>query len=296
MTPRKFRRILLALDLSEMDKTLLRYIAEMHQVLGAEKIYFLHIMPDFTAPKNIDVDFHKLFSSEYPVDEKVRDKIALDVQEFFGNSRDVELTVEVVEGRPYDKLLHWIEVKEIDLLVVGHKMASQGSGIMPRRVARRAKCSILFVSEKPSIPNHVLVPIDFSDNSVRALQFAVQLDHNLPDASVTALHVVEAPPEKYYMRTTPVSGFRAMLTEAAKKAYHKMIEDNGLTDNAINAAFLEDDYISITTRITDFIDNNLVDLVVIGAQGHTAFEHFIYGSVTEKLVEQCEKKPILVIR
>jgi len=141
-----------------------------------------------------------------------------------------------------------------------------------------------------------LVPVDFSDNSVRALQFATHLEHNLPDAEVTALHVVEAPPEKYYMRTAPVSGFRAILTEAAEKTYRKMIKDNGLEEEAIKATFLEDDYISITTRIANFINNDSVDLVVIGAQGHTAFEHLIYGSVTEKLVEQCKKEPILVVR
>ncbi len=291
-----FRRILVALDLSEMDREVLRYVADMHAAWGTEKIYFVHIMPDFTVPKNADVEFHKLFSSEYPVDEKVRDKLALDVQEFFDKAKGVDLMVEVIEGKPYEKLLHWIKVKEIDLLVVGHKQQSEGSGITPRRVARRAKCSILFVSEAAAMPNNIVVPIDFSDNSLRALQFAVQLNHMLPDTKVEALHVVETPPEKYYMRTAPTSGFRAILTESAKKAYDKMLKANNLSEEEIETKFLEDDYVNIATRISDFVEENGTDLVIIGAQGHTAFENFLYGSVTERVVEQCKKKPILVIR
>ncbi len=295
MTP-TFRRILVALDLSAMDQQVLRYVADMQAVWGTEKIYFVHIMPDFTVPKNADVEFHKLFSSEYPVDEKVRDKLALDVQEFFDDLKGIELTVEIIEGKPYDKILHWIKVKEIDLLVVGHKQESEGSGITPRRVARHANCSILFVTEHAAVPNHILVPLDFSDNSLRALQFAVHLSHTLPDANVETLHVVEAPPEKYYMRTAPTSGFRAILMESAKKAFEKMLKENNLADEEINAVFVDDDYLNIATRISDYMEGNSADLLVVGAQGHTGFEKLLFGSVTERLVEQCKTKPIMIIR
>lgn len=292
----EFKRILVALDLSAMDKTLLRYIAVQHALWGAEKIYFVHVMPDFSMPKNVDAEFHKLFSSEYPVDEKIRDKIALDIEEILGAPKDVEITVEVREGKPYEKLLHWIDVKEIDLLIVGHKRESEGSGIMPRRVARRAKCDILFITENAQLPANILVPIDFSDNSARALQFAVDYSEKLPNGKITSLHIVEAPPEKYYMRTGSGSGFRAILTEAAKKAYHKMLETHQIDQEAITSVFLEDDYINIAARISDYIEDNDADLIVLGAQGHTALEKFFYGSVTERLVEASISKPVLVIR
>ena len=52
-----------------------------------------------------------------------------------------------MEGIPYEKLIHWIKVKEIDLLVVGHKEVSDGSGITAKRVARTSKCNVIFVPE-----------------------------------------------------------------------------------------------------------------------------------------------------
>ncbi len=291
-----FRRILVALDLSNMDPQLLRYVAAMHSTWGAEKIYFVNIMPDFTVPKNVDAEFHKLFSSEYPIDEKIRDKLALDVQEHFSEAAGVELSVEVIEGKPYDKLLHWLAVKEIDLLVAGSKKTSEGSGIIPRRVARRARCSVIFVTQGSVVPKRLLVPVDFSDNAARALLYAVELAKVLPDATVQALHIVEAPSEKYYTRIAPPSGFRAMLAEASRRSYDKMIKTYQLEQSDIEPVFLQDDYVSIATRIGDFVEENGADLIIMGAQGRSAFEQFLYGSVTERLVEQNKFTPVLIIR
>lgn len=292
----KLERVLVALDLSDMDKTLLRYVAAQHSFWGAEKIYFVHIMPDFTMPENADAEFHKLFSTDRPVDERIRDKIGLDVEQHLRDLKEVSVEIEVIEGKPYDKLLHWIDVKEIDLLVVGHKRQSEGSGILPRRVARKADCNILFVSDNPKMPEKILVPIDFSENSGRALQFAIDYSKRLPSAEVDGLHIVEAPPEKYYLSTAATSGFREMLLESSRIAYKKMLDRENIDAKAIHMTFLKDDYVNISTRISDYIEHHAVDLVVIGAKGHSAIEKFFYGSVTERLVEETIKAPVLVVR
>ena len=44
------RRIIVALDLSETDKDILQFLAANAALMGIEKAYFLHIMPDFTVP------------------------------------------------------------------------------------------------------------------------------------------------------------------------------------------------------------------------------------------------------
>ena len=117
------------------------------------------------------MEFHKLFAPEYPVDEKIRDKIALDVQDTFESLKGIDLSIEVREGAPYEKLIHWTDVKDVDLLVVGQKQTSEGSGITAKRVARKSKCNVLFIPEKASSDiSNILVPIDFSDNSAKAFK------------------------------------------------------------------------------------------------------------------------------
>lgn len=64
-----FNRVLIATDLSSIDISLLKACNELIDIIGIKKIYLVHIIPDFNAPENENLNFHKLFSINYPVDE-----------------------------------------------------------------------------------------------------------------------------------------------------------------------------------------------------------------------------------
>ncbi len=291
-----FKRILVALDLSTMDDELIRYSSFISKQLDIEKIYFLHIIPDFTMPKNVSVEFHKLFNPEYPVDEKVRDKLAENIQACFGETPGVDIQVEVIEGNPYKKLMHWLEVKNIDLLIVGHKNESEGSGITAKRVARKSKASVIFVPENATKKvQNILVPMDFSEYSARALQTALKFKNPLNEISVKAFYAVGMPPPNYYLEDLQNEGFRRLLMDAAEEHYENFLKKYDLPASKIQPTFIEDDLNSPAKWIEDFAKNNPTDLIVMGAKGHSAWEHFIYGSVTETLVGKFREKPVWVV-
>lgn len=292
-----FRRVLIALDLSLMDEKLLDFVGSMVNVLEIKKIYFVHITPDFNIPKQVDVEFHKLFAPEYPIDEKIRDKIALDVEASFGDLKGVDLSIEVREGSPYEKLIHWTEVKEIDLLIVGQKEVSEGSGITAKRVARKSKCNVFFVPEKTTNNiKHILVPIDFSIHSAKALRQALELRETLTDARISCLYVVDLPIDDYYSRSLENVGYKAVLMEAAHTAYSNFMEENNFDPGMVEPVFIENYFQNTAQHIYEYTTQHPCDLIMMGAQGHTAFQNFLYGSVTERLVEKCKEKPLLVIR
>lgn len=292
-----FSRALVALDLSLMDNKLLHYLASLVPVLDTKKIYFVHIIPDFNMPKNVDIEFHKLFAPEYPVDEKIRDKIALDVEEAFGQLKGIDLSIEIREGSPYEKLIHWTDVKDVDLLVVGQKQTSEGSGITAKRVARNSRCNVLFVPEKASAEiDNILVPIDFSDHSAQALKLALELCEIIPGAKVTCLYVVDLPIDDYYSRSLQNVGYKAVLMDAAKKAYDKFMEDHGFDIALIEPVFIENYFQNTAQHIHEYSEQHPCDLIMVGAQGHTAFQNFLYGSVTERLVEKSKSKPLMIVR
>ena len=273
-----FRRILVALDLSKMDAQLLAYVAGMHARWGAEKIYFQHILRDFVVPDNLSKDFANLFAAQVPVDEKIQAKIAQDVQQHFAKASRLELSVEVITGKPHEQLLRWTELKEVDLLVVGHKQVREGSGINARRVARQAPCHLLFVAE-----NH-------------ALQVALGWQRRFPESRLTALNVVDMPPGEYYQPTSHGVQMRAALLDAAKDAWEKMLTQHALDQAAITPVFIESAYGGISQYISEYATQNNADLIVIGAQGHSALRSFILGSVTETLVDTCRTTSILIVR
>ena len=292
-----FRRVIVALDLSAADQYILRFLAANAMMLGIEKVYFVHIMPDFTLPKHVDVEFQKLFAPEYPIDEKVRDKLGFDIQDALGEETTVEYTIEVIEGKPYEKLLHWTRVKEADLLIVGKKEVSEGSGITARRVARNAKCNILFLPMNGAGEiEHIVVPIDFSLHSLHAVQAALNFKNRLSDTAIHGIYIVDLPPEDYYTRSRPGTGYRGILMESAQIAFDSFVKDNGLSREELEMNFLENKQHDIAGHIEDFASGKPNSMIIMGAKGHSPFETFLFGSVTEKLAERYNKLPILVVR
>ncbi|MFN7119716.1 MAG: universal stress protein [Saprospiraceae bacterium] len=292
-----FSRALLALDMSETDHSLIHYFAYLQPLINTKQVYFVHIMPDFVAPKGEAAAFQKLFNPEHPIDEKMRAAIFEQIQTLFADRKNLDLAVEVIEGKPYEKLLHWTKVKDIDLLVTGIKKASEGSGITPRRVARHSECNILFVpTEAPTDIRNILVLTDFSENSLRALRTAIELRQQIEHAKITVLHVVDLPSDSYYLRTPPERGFTALLRDAAQESFNKLMIENQINKENLSFDIVENHYLNIAAHIIEYADTNPTDLLILGAQGHSAFENFLYGSVTERLVEKYRNKPILIIR
>ena len=292
-----FKRTLVALDRSEMDRRLLAYTAALRGPLAIEKIYFVHIIRDLNMPRNAEVQFLKLFAPEHPIDEQVRKKLNLDVEAALGENGSSTTQIEVIEGKPYEKLIHWTQVKEIDLLIVGRKIQSKGSGITARRVARKAGCNVLFVPENAAGKiRRIIVPIDFSENAARALRTALKLKTQLQAPTVQALYIVDMPPGDYYMEPRESSGFRMILLDSARSAYRDFLQKYHLDGNALESVFLENNFVNVAAHINQYAREQEADLIVIGAQGHTALENFLYGSVTESLVERSRETPILIVR
>lgn len=290
-------RILTALDLSPMDERLFKALYLYHEFLNTKKAYFLHIMPNLNLPKEMDIEFHRLFSTDYPVDEKVQDKINLDLIEVFGEHPPFDTQVDVREGQPLQKLLHWIKVKEIDWLLVGNKKHSEGSGITARRVARQSSSNIFFVPDTPlRSSKKLLIPLDFSENSARALRTAK--DWQLQDAAIQihGMYVIDLPPTDYYMRPVPSSDFQQVLRKSAEQAYQKFLSKYELLDININMYYEENVYTNVANHIQEYIKKADIDILMLGAQGHSAWNNFFFGSVTERLVMLCKEIPVIVVR
>jgi len=289
-------RILIGLDLSDMDQLLLKAARMLVPVLQANKMYLLHVIPDFTVPKEAGSDFHQRFAPDQPVDETVKRKIEKAAESVFGTVIE-DVSVNVREGKPYQKLLHWVEVKNASLLVLGNKNESQGSGITARRVARNVAADVLFVPENQREDiRKVLVPIDFSENSARAVKAALHWKRHHPSTVIDLVYFIDMPPSDYYVGAARDAGLRAVLKDSARGAYERFMTEFDLAEREVDMHFIENAYSNVALHIDEFARERKADLIVIGAQGHSAFERFLFGSVTEKLVEQNRQQIVWVVR
>jgi nucleotide-binding universal stress UspA family protein len=104
------------------------------------------------------------------------------------------------------------------------------------------------------------------------------------------------PSDMYYMRSQPERGFMAMLLDTARSTFEQLVATHGLEQEGLHLELVENYYQNVAAHITEYADANQVDLLIQGANGHSAFENFLYGSVTERLVEKYRDKPILIVR
>ena len=294
----QFDRAMAALDLSDMDQAVLRFLGAIAPVLPIRKTYFIHVIPDFSVPQQVDLAFQQLFDPDSPIDERVEARIREAIDQHLGGNPAMEVAVEVVEGKPYERLTHWAAVKHVDLLVVGHKVFSEGSGITPKRVARKVEANVLFVPfNPPKALKKVVVPIDFSDNALRALRLVLDWAARVPDLEIQLIYIVDMPPADYYIKPYGDKGYRALLLDSARQTFADFVEKHGLEEvQGLEPVFIPNDFNSVAAHLDEWIKDNGADLVVMGAQGHSAFENLIYGSVTERFVQRSTKSPILIVR
>lgn len=292
-----FSRVLVALDNSPMDQFLVRHAWKVADLFKVEKVHFMHIIPEMGLPKNAQIEFQKRFASGPPVEEQVREVLENVIEENWGTGSLVDRDLGIIEGRPYSQLMHWLEVKNIDLLVVGQKLYSSGSGINARKLASDARCNVLFVPEKPLREGlRLLVPVDFSEYSARALKMALNWKKGQPEVRIVALHVTDLLATGYYLNREEFENFNRFLTDTAKDSFRQFLEDFKIPRDAVESVILRNDGTNISERIDAFASEKEVDWIIVGAQGHGAIERFLFGSVTEKLVSKPLAAPTFVIR
>jgi len=290
-----FPIILAALDLSAQDKQILKVLKTIGEITATEKAYLMHISPDFSVPENLEATYHQFFNINLPIDERICEDILKQVEETWEKYPSFAYAVEIREGKPYQKLLHWLNIKEADLLVIGQKKKPGKSGLTAKRVARTAQASILMVPEKERTFKWILVPMDFSEHSKKALSMALAMQAKKPDISITALHIVEQPPADFYNQALADSRFREALREAAVKSFEKLFATIPGAER-IRLELIDNHYHNPGIHIQEFAKKGEYDLILMGAQGHSMLKSMLFGSVTEAVVENNEDQLILILR
>lgn len=289
--------IMLGLDLSTMDDTLLKYARYLVDIFDTKAAYFLHVERDFNFPKEVVVNYENLFTPLRSVDEELKTAVAQSVQKYFDDAIGLDMATKVVEGKTLEQLIHWAEIKAADLLILGKKQINNGSSLVSKQVARKAESDVLFVTENaPTDIESILVPIDFSDNSLRALQKALALAKKIPNVDIIALHVFDVPTINHYYINASYAKFVKMMQENIEQTYETFLKRNNINLRTIKSRFVENIYNSPAKHIKEYAQRNGVDLIVIGSKGHSNLESFWFGSVTEKLVTYCNDTPILISR
>ncbi len=144
------------------------------------------------------------------------------------------------------------------------------------------------------MPDHVLVPVDESDRSVDAIEFACS---EYPEAKITALHVLD--PGDFYAATGIEGG--AMANYDAIQEHHENRGEEVLERIRERAADhgvdIETEQVigGVSRSIVKFADEHDVDHIAIGSHGRTGASRILLGSVAETVARR-SPVPVTIVR
>ena len=140
----------------------------------------------------------------------------------------------------------------------------------------------------------IVVPTDFSQNSLRALEKATDFAKRF-DAEIVLLHVLEAP---IYPAMTFGAGAANLptihqeLRDTVDRNLRDVRDEHLPEGVAVRLVMREGNPYA---EILDTAREEGADLIVIATHGHSGIKHLLLGSVTEKVVRK-SPCPVLTVR
>jgi nucleotide-binding universal stress UspA family protein len=292
----KPRRILVPVDFSAPSRQAFQAAIQLAQRFGS-RLAVAHVTranrPDsHIAAEQAGITFDTQRAGRAKLTEFIQ-------REKLGNLQPARI---VADGVPFDEIAKAARAWEADLLVIathgytGLKHVLLGS--TAERVVRHAPCPVLVVRSRekrgiktafsPDKIRSILVPVDFSEPSLDAVQHALALARRY-EAQLCLLHVI-APlhPDMLIDTTRTQRAVRVAaherltkLADATKKAWPR-------TGRELRTGHP-------VTTITALARRTNADLIIMGTHGYTGLKRTLLGSVAERVVRHAPC-PVLTVR
>jgi nucleotide-binding universal stress UspA family protein len=199
-------------------------------------------------------------------------------------------------------ILDYANKEDVDLIVMGtHGRRGIGHlllGSVAEEIVRTARCPVMTIreQEKPKQLDEIeriLVPIDFSEFSLETLKAAKAIASEY-GAKLDLLHVVEQSihPSFYIEGKTTALEVEPVIKTKSVETMAEMLES--LAGESVEADYHLSEG-SAAQEISRFSNEHESDLLVISTHGLTGIEHFLLGSVAEKVVRMAEA-PVLTVK
>ena len=137
----------------------------------------------------------------------------------------------------------------------------------------------------------LLVPVDGSENSLRALKAAIFLSKKI-DAQTTVLHVMEKAPTVYIHPQKELEELLKNYRKESEQILAKCQEIGNNNEIELNTAISEG---NVASKIIQYAEKGLFDMIVMGHRGSGKFKEMVLGSVSEKVLHQ-RKCSVLIVR
>lgn len=285
-----YRNIVVGLDSSEYSEAALVEVASWAKKNGGH-LSLVH---------SVYFDSEEFAISPSSIDKRVESGMELcsRVRDSFSSEFGVDMECIVRQGEAHDVIVEAAEDKKADLIAMGthgrRGLRRMIMGSVTSGVILDSPCDVLVV-KKAHIPKEgrygsILVPYDGSELSNKALNRAVELKKEDPDAMVTLLYVIPRYEEMVgFFKTNSIM---EKLYEEARKI---VLEGLGIAQKSgiLASTIVEEGHPS--DKVIEIANGLGIDLIVMGSHGWRGFNKALLGSTAERVITH-STVPVLIAR
>jgi nucleotide-binding universal stress UspA family protein len=290
------KRILVATDFSEYSKVALDICLGASKCMKT-KLYVLHTIEKFPH------DYVHLLSGtthsnmKQKLEEEAMNKIKAMLPEELLGSEDIVPIVRF--GKPFLEIIKVAKEKDVDLMAIGtHGRAGVDRvilGSVAERVVRKAGCTVMVIRNRKYVGfKRIIVPIDFSDWSRKALEYAVATAR-AHSSKLTILHVYEGSFVEPYVNAAnseeeanEIMKEIERVNETKYDEFLKTVDLSGVEYEKLLKKGIPE------TEIVDIAMEKQANLIVMGTHGRSGIKHILIGSTAEEVVRAVHCDIIIV--
>ncbi len=284
----RVNRILCAVDFSEFSRDALNHGIVLAKWYSA-RLTVLHVYQPMGPVSGLPGE---AFLPPTLPEDMVREVQRFCAPLLASSQQSAEITVR--EGNPAREITYEAERLPADLLILGTHGKSGFErlflGSVTEKVLRSTRVPVLIIPppvRDPGSPVYktILCPLDFSDASIRALEYALSLAKEA-DARLILLHVVEDLLAHADVET---------LGHLSLGDYYRHVEHDAVTrlkamiPNEAGAWSTPEPQVirgRASREILRVVADERVDLVVMGVQGRGAIDRMVFGSTTHRVIKE----------
>lgn len=320
----ELERILVPVDFSATSRKVVLYAGRLAEKHGA-KVALLHVV-DFADIDRLALRLGPLSQERMEAAAAARTRALIDKLGRDELGEQIAHECDVIPGLAASTIVEKAGTWRADLIVIGTHSECVFKhmiiGSTAERVVRRAPCPVMVVRDKehdfiveadeiastaisdskpaltaetekpPFNLRKILIPIDFSECSKNALQYAKPLADQF-QAEIELVYVstlnnlgIEG------LAGTDLMTLRTNLKKGAKTQMSEIAVSHEFTDDAITFHTREG---RAATEIVELAKERDIDLIVMATHGYSNINHVLLGSVAENVVRHATC-PVLVVR
>lgn len=293
-------RILCPLDLSDFSRRAFEHGLVLARWYGAE-VTAVHVFAGFMPPgdeSTYPAWLRRVPEARQAIDRELREQVSSPLAE----GMDVPLVLR--EGDPVSEILAQATETAADLVVMsthgrsGFDRLTLGS--VAYKVLRKSPCPVLVVPAQAPAPEarfegyrRVICATDFSDDSARALDFALSIAERA-GSRLTLVHVVEVAENPEVVEgDSPLAVVRRERIAAARERLRAIVAAHEGRGPAIDETVrLGRPYAELLALAREAE----ADLLVLGVRGRGAIDLTLFGSTTTQVVRRAACDVLTVAR